>query len=250
MTDGPAGVRLRHVETAMPAPVGLAAAFDPGAANRYGRTVGLAGRATNQDVWLGPMINQVNYPTAGRNFETLGEDPYLASRLVAQEVQGVQSTGMVAELKHFIENDFENGRGSASVAIDDQTLHETELQAFAAGIAAGAGSVMCSYNRINNIYGCGNETTLQNILRQQLAFTGFVQSDWGAVHKTTDLFYGTDIEQPGNAAGTSNFGTALADAVTNGTRSRPPPTSPLTPRSARASGRARLTPPCSTSWAR
>jgi beta-glucosidase len=217
MTDGPAGVRLRHVETAMPAPVGLAATFDPAAANSYGRTVGLAGRATDQDVWLGPMINEVNYPTAGRNFETLGEDPYLASQLVAQEVRGVQSTGMIAELKHFIENDFENGRGSTSVAIDDQTLHETELQAFAAGIAAGAGSVMCSYNRVNNIYGCGNETTLQNILRQQLAFTGFVQSDWGAVHKTTDLIYGTDIEQPGNAAGTSSFGTALADAVSNGT---------------------------------
>jgi beta-glucosidase len=221
MTDGPAGVRLRHVETAMPAPVGLAATFDPGAANRYGRMVGLAGRATDQDVWLGPMVNEVNYPTAGRNFETLGEDPYLASQMVAQEVQGVQSTGMIAELKHFIENDFENGRGSTSVTIDDQTVHETELQAFAAGIAAGAGSVMCSYNRINNIYGCGNEMALQNILRQQLAFTGFVQSDWGAVHKTTDLIYGTDIEQPGNADGTSNFGTALANAVTNGTPAVP-----------------------------
>src|SRR3984893_13750132 len=230
MTDGPAGVRLRHVETAMPAPVGLAATFDPGAGNRYGRTVGLAGRAPNQDVWLGPMINQVNYPTAGRNFETLGEDPYLASQLVAQEVQGVQSTGMIAELKHFIENDFENGRGSASVTIDDQTLHETELQAFAAGIAAGAGSVMCSYNRINDIYGCGNETTLQNILRQQLAFTGFVQSDWGAVHKTTDLYYGTDIEQPGNAAGTSNCAPARADAVTNGPPAvAPPAVSPASP---------------------
>jgi beta-glucosidase len=217
MTDGPAGIRLSHVETAMPAPVGLAATFDTSTAYAYGHAVGLAGRATDQDVWLGPMINEVNYPTAGRNFETLGEDPYLASQLVAQEVQGVQGTGMIAELKHFIENDFENGRTSTSVTIDDQTLHETELQAFAAGIQAGAGSVMCSYNRINNIYGCGNETTLQNILRQQLAFTGFVQSDWGAVHKTTDLFYGTDIEQPGNSAGTSNFGTALANAVTNGT---------------------------------
>jgi beta-glucosidase len=217
MTDGPAGVRLRHVETAMPAPVGLAATFDPGAANRYGRTVGLAGRATDQDVWLGPMINAVNYPTAGRNFETLGEDPYLASQLIVQEVRGVQDTGMIAELKHFIENDFENGRGSTSVTIDDQTLHETELQAFAAGIAAGAGSVMCSYNRVNTIYGCGNSTTLQKILRQQLAFTGFVQSDWGAVHQTTDLVYGTDIEQPGNAAGTSHFGAALGSAVTNGT---------------------------------
>jgi len=221
MTDGPAGIRLAHVETAMPAPVGLAATFDPATAYTYGRTVGLAGRATNQDVWLGPMINEVNYPTGGRNFETLGEDPYLASELVAQEVKGVQSTGMIAELKHFIENDFENGRTSTSVTIDDQTLHETELQAFAAGIQAGAGSIMCSYNRINNVYGCGNETTLQNILRQQLAFTGFVESDWGAVHKTTDLYYGTDIEQPGNAAGTSNFAAALVSAVTNGTPAVP-----------------------------
>jgi beta-glucosidase len=217
MTDGPAGIRLAHVETALPAPVGLAATFDPTTAYTYGHTVGLAGRATNQDVWLGPMINEVNYPTAGRNFETLGEDPYLASQLVAQEVKGVQSTGMIAELKHFIENDFENGRTSTNVSIDDQTLHETELQAFAAGIQAGAGSIMCSYNRINNIYGCGNETLLQNVLRQQLAFTGFVESDWGAVHKTTDLYYGTDIEQPGNAAGTSDFAAALASAVTNGT---------------------------------
>ena len=120
----------------MPAPVGLAATFDQAAAGSYGHAVGLAGRATDQDVWLGPMINEVNYPTAGRNFETLGEDPYLASQLVAQEVRGVQSTGMIAELKHFIENDFENGRNSTSVTIDDQTLHETELQAFAAGIAA------------------------------------------------------------------------------------------------------------------
>ena len=221
MTDGPAGVRLGHVETALPAPVGLAAAFDPAAADSYGRAVGLAGRATDQDVWLAPMVNEVTYPTGGRNFETLGEDPYLASQLVAGEVRGVQSTGMVAELKHFIENDFENGRSSTSVTIDDQTLHETELQAFAAGIAVGAGSVMCSYNRINDIYGCGNPTTLQSVLRQQLAFTGFVQSDWGAVHQTTDLYYGTDIEQPGNAAGTSHFGTALADAVTNGTPAVP-----------------------------
>jgi beta-glucosidase len=221
MTDGPAGIRLRHVETAMPAPVGLAATFDPTAADSYGRAVGLAGRATNQDVWLGPMINEVNYPTAGRNFETLGEDPYLASQLVAEEVKGVQSTGMVAELKHFVENDFENGRTSTSVTIDDQTLHETELQAFAAGIEAGAGSVMCSYNRVNNIYGCGNPTTLQTVLRQQLAFNGFVQSDWGAIHQTTDLYYGTDIEQPGNAAGTSDFGASLANALTNGTPAVP-----------------------------
>jgi beta-glucosidase len=214
MTDGPAGVRLAHVETALPAPVGLAATFDTATARDYGRTVGAAGRATGQDVWLGPMINQVTYPTAGRNFETLGEDPYLAGELSAQEVKGVQSEGMVAELKHYIENDFENGRGSTNVTIDDQTLHETELLAFQAGVNAGAGSVMCSYNRINTLYGCGNDTTILKILRQQLAFTGFVQSDWGAVHKVTDLVNGTDIEQPGS----NNFNeAALTAAVTNGT---------------------------------
>jgi beta-glucosidase len=224
MTDGPAGVRLRHVETAMPAPVALAATFDPATARRYGATVGRAGRATDQDVWLGPMINQVNYPTAGRNFETLGEDPLLAGTLVAQEVRGVQGEGLIAELKHYIENDFENGRGSTSVAINDQTMHETELQAFESGIDAGAGSVMCSYNRINAIYGCGNDTTLHHILRDELGFKGFVQSDWGAVHKTTDLVNGTDIEQPGNAAGTSNFAAPLLAALPNGT-----PAVPATP---------------------
>jgi beta-glucosidase len=214
MTDGPAGVRLRHVETALPAPVGLAASFDGDTAELYGSTVGAAGRATGQDVWLGPMINQVNFPTGGRNFETLGEDPYLAGRLAAAEVRGAQSQGLIAELKHYIENDFENGRGSTSVSIDDQTFRETELVAFEAGVKAGAGSVMCSYNRINDIYGCGNSDTLIKILRQQFAFNGFVQSDWGAVHKSTDLVNGTDIEQPNP----SNFNeTALTNAVTNGT---------------------------------
>jgi beta-glucosidase len=214
MTDGPGGVRLSHVETALPAPVGLAATFDPNAAKTYGSTVGAAGRATGQDVWLGPMINEVNYPTGGRNFETLGEDPYLTGQLAAGEVTGVQSQGLIAELKHFIENDFENGRTSTNVAIDDQTMHETELQAFEAGVQAGAGSIMCSYNRINNLYGCGNSDTLINILREQVAFTGFVQSDWGAIHKITDLPYGADIEQPSARSFTDS---ALADAVANGT---------------------------------
>src|SRR5690242_330375 len=128
LTDGPAGIRLAHVETAMPAPVGLAASFSRDDANLYGKTVGDAGRATDQDVWLAPMINQVNDVTGGRNFETLGEDPFLEAQLVAPEVQGVQGEGMIAMIKHYIENDFENNRTSTSVTIDEQTLHETELQ--------------------------------------------------------------------------------------------------------------------------
>jgi beta-glucosidase len=216
-TDGPAGIRLRHVETAMPAPVGLAATWDPGSAAQYGATVGDAGRATGEDVWLAPMINQVNFVTGGRNFETLGEDPYLASQLVTSEVQAVQGNGMIAEIKHYAENDFENGRTSTNVTIDDQTLHETELQAFQAAIDAGAGAVMCSYNRINTVYACGNDATLKGVLRGQLGFKGFVTSDWGAVHRVSDLLHGDDIEQPGNAAGTSTYGQQLMTAVTSGT---------------------------------
>jgi beta-glucosidase len=222
LTDGPAGIRLAHVETAMSAPVGLTASFDRTAASQYGATVGDAGRATNQDVWLAPMTNAVNYVTGGRNFETLGEDPFLAGQLLAPEVQGVQGEGMVAMIKHFIENDFENGRTSTSVKIDDQTLHETELQEFESGVNAGAGAVMCSYNRVNDVYGCANSHTLQDILKGQLGFTGFVTSDWGATHHQTDLMHGLDMEQPGSAAGTSNFSTAgLTAALQNGTAAVP-----------------------------
>ncbi len=221
-TDGPAGIRLSHVETAMPAPVGLAATWDPSTAGDYGSTVGDAGRATGEDVWLAPMINEVNFVTGGRNFETLGEDPYLASQLVTSEVQGVQGHGMIAEIKHYAENDFENGRTSTNVAIDDQTLHETELQAFQAAIDAGAGAVMCSYNRINTVYSCGNDATLNGVLRGQLGFKGFVTSDWGAVHRVSDQLHGDNIEQPGNANGNSTFGQQLLNALASGTAAVPP----------------------------
>jgi beta-glucosidase len=213
LTDGPAGVRLGHVETSMPAPVGLTATFDRNAAALFGKSVGAAGRASNQDVWLAPMMNAVNYVTGGRNFETLGEDPYLAAELAAELTKGVQGEGLIAQIKHYITNDFENGRNSTSVKVDEQTLHENSLQAFEAGVKAGAGSVMCSYNRINDVYGCGNDYTLNQVLRSELGFKGFVTSDWGATHRTTDLINGLDMEQ----SGSSNFGTPLITAAINGT---------------------------------
>jgi beta-glucosidase len=217
-TDGPAGVRLSHQETAMPAPVGLAASFDRSAANLFGTVVGREGRATNQDILLAPMINQVVVPTAGRNFETLGEDPYLMGQLVAPEVQGVQSQGLIATLKHYAMNDFENGRSSTSVAIDEQPLHEMELQAFNAGVNAGAGAVMCSYNRINDVYGCGNDILLNQILKGLFNFTGWVMSDWGATHRISDLMNGLDDEMP---SGRNLSDSALADAVAIGTAAVP-----------------------------
>jgi beta-glucosidase len=217
LADGPAGIRLSHVETALPAPVGLAATFDRSAAFEFGKVMGREGRATNQDVLLAPMINQVSVPTAGRNFETLGEDPYLMAELVAPEVEGVQSEGLIATLKHYAMNDFENGRNSTSVAIDDQSLHEMELQAYQAGVDAGAGAFMCAYNRVNDVYACSNDVLLNQILRGVFGFTGWVMSDWGATHRTSDLIYGLDMAMPSGSTGNGWADAVLASAVTNGT---------------------------------
>ena len=208
-TDGPAGVRLSHQETGLPAPVGLTATFDRGAANAYGSVIGREGRATNQDVLYAPMINQVAFQTAGRNFETLGEDPFLAGELVADETLGVQSEGLIVTLKHMAMNDFENSRTNTAIKLDERMLHELELQAFEKGIEQGhAGSIMCAYSRISqsdsglDTYSCGNNLLLNEIARGTFGFTGWVLTDFGAIHRLSDILGGVDSAMPnGNNAG-------------------------------------------------
>ena len=208
-TDGPAGVRLSHQETGLPAPVGLTATFDRSAANAYGVVIGREGRATNQDVLYAPMINQVAFPSAGRNFETLGEDPYLAGELVAHETTGVQGEGLIVTLKHMAMNDFENSRTNTAVKLDERMLHELELQAFEKGIQEGhAGSIMCAYSRISqsdtglDTYSCGNSLLLNTIARGTFGFTGWVLTDFGAIHRLSDILGGVDSAMPnGNNAG-------------------------------------------------
>jgi beta-glucosidase len=212
LSDGPAGVRLGHVETAMPAPIGLTASFERSLAYLFGATVGRGLRATNQDVWLAPMMNTVNVPTAGRNFETTGEDPFLSGELAAQLTSGVQSEGIIATMKHYVDNDFENGRSSTSVMIDERTQHEIELQAFEKAAKAGAGAAMCSYNRINDTYACGDSIVLQDILKGLWNWDGFVMSDWGATHRSTDLMHGLDMEQ----SGSNNLGNPVINAINSG----------------------------------
>ena len=212
LDDGPAGSRLGHVATAMPAPIGLTATFDRDTANLFGVMVGTEQRSLNQDVWLAPMMNTVNVPTAGRNFETTGEDPYLSGEMSSQITLGAQSVGLITQIKHYVGNDFENGRSSTSVMIDERTQHEVELQAFEKSIKAGAGSIMCSYNRINDVYACGNDVILNQIARGLFGFKGFVTSDWGATHATQDLINGLDMEQ----SGSSNLGTRLVDYISTG----------------------------------
>lgn len=213
LADGPAGVRVARHATALPAPVLLAAAFDPALARRYGRVVGREGRALGQDVLLSPMVNLIRTPYAGRNFETFGEDPLLAADLVAAQIEGVQGEGLVATVKHFAVNNQEKDRETVDVRVGERTLHETELRAFEAAVDAGCGAVMGAYNKVNGTYACENRALLTDVLRDRWGFTGWVMSDWRATHSTAaSLAAGLDMEMPDDR----HFGAALRTAVRDG----------------------------------
>jgi beta-glucosidase len=212
LADGPAGVRVRESATAMPAPVALAATFDPGLAHRFGEVIGREGRALRQDVLLSPMVNIVRVPQAGRNFETLGEDPLLASRLAEEEFSGIQGAGLIATIKHFVLNNQEHERQNVNVNVDEQALNEIYLPAFEGAIRGGAGAVMCSYNRVGGAWACDSAEVLTDVLRDQLGFTGWVMTDWFASHTLDALEAGLDQEMPGRGR-RQVFASELLDAA-------------------------------------
>ncbi|RMI36710.1 beta-glucosidase [Actinomadura harenae] len=223
LTDGPAGVRVAAHATAMPAPVALASSFDDRLARRFGQAIGRDGRALGQDVLLGPMVNTIRVPQAGRNFETFSEDPLLSSRMVAAEVRGIQSQGLIATVKHFAANNQETDRGlfstGVNVRVGEQALQEIELPGFHAAVDAGAGAIMCSYNRLNGAYACQNERLLNSILRERWGFRGWVMSDWGANHGAGAITKGLDQEMPGDAFGPdfpAYFKKPLREALVSG----------------------------------
>lgn len=203
LEDGPAGMAMPLPATALPAPVALASSFDPDLAYRYGQVIGSEGRALGQDVLLSPMANIVRVPHAGRNFETFGEDPVLMQSMVKQEVAGVQDAGLIATIKHYVANNQENNRRGVSANVDERTLREIYLPGFEAAIEAGAGAVMCAYNRVNGTYACDNGVLLHDILRGDWGFTGWVMTDWGAGHDAYSLLEGLDQEMPGWLFGVS-----------------------------------------------
>ncbi|MFG2343119.1 beta-glucosidase family protein [Streptomyces phaeochromogenes] len=213
LADGPAGVRVKQHATALPAPVLLAAAFDPGLARRYGQVIGREGRALGQDVLLSPMVNLIRTPYAGRNFETFSEDPLLSADLVAEEIKGIQGEGLIATVKHYAMNNQEKDRDSVDVRVDEQTLNEVELRAFEAAVGAGARAVMGAYNKVNGTYACESKELLTGILRDRWGFEGWVMTDWHAAHSTVaSLTAGLDMEMPNG----KYFGAALKTAVQNG----------------------------------
>ncbi len=192
--DGPPGVLVRHPSQGETATMGVAATFDRKTAEDNGLVIGREDRALGIDVSLQPFVNIDRDLEFGRGYNTFGEDPFLTSEMGVAEIKGIQSQHVMAQIKHFVAYDSESG----NVFVDDQTLHEVYVAPFEAAIRrADVSSIMCSYNRVNGTFACGNESTLTKILRDEIGFKGFVTSDWGAVHAVKYINAGLDMEMPG-----------------------------------------------------
>ncbi len=203
MADGPAGVYLRYETTALPQPIALASTFSTDFAKRYGELLGRESRATRNDVFLGPMVNIMRVPNWGRNSTSYGEDPFVIGQMAAATIEGVQSTGTLATVKHFIANNQSLHQGGGffgadgkSFEVDERTLHEIYLPGFEASFKAGASSVMAAYNKTNGYWNAENKANLTGILRDELGWNGFVVSDWHANRSTPSIVAGLDMEMP------------------------------------------------------
>lgn len=201
MSDGPQGVRNYGPTTAYPAAVTLAAAMDLSLAYRFGDAIARDAKSRGVHVWLAPGVNLARIPQNGRNFEYAGEDPLLAGRIAAAIVQGVQSAGVVATVKHFAANEHESDRNRDNSVVDERTLRELYLRPFEIAVKdGGPWAVMCSYNKLNGPYTSEHPWLLQEVLKDEWGFRGLVMSDWGAVHSTLGpMTGGLDLEMPGPA---------------------------------------------------
>jgi len=207
--DGPHGVRpdvlwdeweqagqTNDSCVAFPALSCLAATWNPQMARLYGESLGEEALYRNKSMILGPGVNIYRTPLNGRNFEYMGEDPWLASRMVVPYVQGLQSKGVAACVKHYALNNDEDFRHQVNVIVDDRTLHEIYLPAFRAAVTEGhAWGIMGAYNLYRNQHTCHNDILLNQILKRDWQFDGVVVSDWGGAHNTEEAIKnGLDLE--------------------------------------------------------
>jgi beta-glucosidase len=203
VTNGPAGIgpggagRQLHA-TALPSPISLAASWDVHLARRFGEIEGSEAKALGNQLLEAPDVNIVRIPQSGRAFETYGEDPFLTSRIAVADIEGIQSEGVLANVKHYLANEQETDRQTISEIIAERPLREIYMPAFEAAVkVAHVASVMCAYPRLNGTYNCENPQILEDILRQDWKFDGFVTSDFGAVHSSVpSLVAGLDLEMP------------------------------------------------------
>ena len=232
-TDGPHGIRPEVLWdewdqagwtndscTAFPALVNLAATWDRELSRLYGDCIGEEARYREKDILLGPGINMGRTPLNGRTFEYMGEDPYLAGQLVVPYIQGIQSNGVAACVKHFAMNNQEVRRTSTSSNVDDRTMYEIYLPAFEAAVKeGGAWAIMGSYNLYNNQFYCHNKRLLCDILKGEWGFDGVVVSDWGGCRDDDEAAaYGLDIEM---GTWTNGLRGAASDSYANYHLTRP-----------------------------
>jgi beta-glucosidase len=211
MTDGPNGVRWDR-STAFPTGICLAANWDVGLAQRVGSALAREAKGKGRNMLLGPCVNINRHPFGGRNFESYGEDPWLASRVAVAWVSGLQQGGVAASTKHFAANNQETLRMSIDARVDERVLREIYFPAFEAAVKeAHTLTVMCAYNQLNGKHCSANAWLLDQVLKKEWGFQGLVVSDWGATHEGPGAAEaGLDLEMPGPG---TYMGKALLGAV-------------------------------------
>jgi len=218
ITNGPAGVGHGGIvtppATAFPAPIAVAATWDPELARLEGRVMGEETRMLGSGLLESPDINIARVPQGGRVFESYGEDPFLASRIAVANIEGIQSTWMIANVKHYVANNQETDRHTINEIVDERALREIYLPAFKAAIQeAHVASLMCAYPQVNGEFNCANKHLLRDVLLNEWKFDGFITSDFGAVQSTVpSLEAGLDLELPTGIY----FGDALGQAAKDG----------------------------------
>lgn len=230
VTDGPHGLRKQNIgadhlglfdsvpATCFPSAAGMASSWDRKLIQKVGVALGEECQAEDVAVLLGPGANIKRSPLCGRNFEYFSEDPYLSSEMAANHIQGVQSQGVGTSLKHFAANNQEHRRMSTDTIVDERTFREIYLASFEGAVKQSQPwTVMCSYNKVNGEYASENNYLLNEILKEEWGFEGFVVSDWGAVNeRDVALANGLELEMPASKGIGEN---KVIEAVQNGTLS-------------------------------
>lgn len=230
LQDGPLGMRFVDNGTAWPAGVTVGATWNKDLMYQRGKAYGFEAKLKGINVVLGPSMGGLGrLPAGGRNWEGFGPDPVLQGIASAQTIKGIQENGVMATAKHLVGNEQEHFRqawewgtpNAISSNIDDRTLHEIYAWPFADSVRAGVASVMCSYNQVNNSYACQNSKLLNGILKDEMGFQGFIQSDWLAQRSgVASALAGLDMSMPGDGLrwqdGKTLWGGELTKAALNG----------------------------------
>jgi beta-glucosidase len=222
-TDAGLGVATQATKTprertSLPSGLATTATWNRELAYQGGAMIGAEARASGFNVMLAGGVNLLREPRNGRNFEYAGEDPLLAGTMVAQQVKGIQSNNIIATMKHYAVNDQETGRFVLDARLDDASNRMSDLLAFQLLMEqADPGSVMCSYNRLNGVYACESDYLLNQVLKKDWGYKGYVMTDWGATHSTVESANaGLDQQSGWEFDKSQYFGGALEEAVANG----------------------------------